>query len=130
MLNMWILNLTREMAEKKGRSAAGSAPSHVGACSLPQDQESYLLPGLKPLSPDPGRRKLQAILALSSPLTSQSVPLSSGMVGEAAQQWDSAIETSISSPQGLPPAASLLDIWSTKGPVFFSHLMSMLSGPS
>ena len=60
MLNMWILNLTREMAEKKGRSAAGSAPSHVGACSLPQDQESYLLPGLKPLSPDPVRRKLQA----------------------------------------------------------------------
>ena len=33
-------------------------------------------------------------------------------------------------PLGIAPTASLLDIWSTKGPIFFSHLMSMLSGPS
>ena len=36
-------------------------------------------------------------------LNSQAVSLSSQMVGEATQQWDSAIETLVSSPQGLPP---------------------------
>lgn len=48
------------MAKKKRLSAMGSTPSRVGARSLPQDQESYLLPGLKSLSPDPVRRKVQA----------------------------------------------------------------------